>query len=130
MRATYAPKNNAVHNDVFLVQVCGHVIQSVHSEVERMREEWETRLSRGPPPKLTRQGSSVVAEMPTAEGEGGSSETYCFELLSMLVGLSQSEIGCRFLSQQEKLVQDLFSLLHVSTARMQLQVIQALFIIL
>ena len=67
---------------------------------------------------LARQGSSLEL----AEGEGGSSDTYCFELLSMLIGLSKSEIGCGFLSQQETLVQDLFSLLHIATSRMQLQV--------
>ena len=101
------------------------MIQSVHAEVERMKEEWETRVSRGPPPKLARQGSSVE---PT-EAEGSlSSDTYCFELLSMLIGLSQSEIGCGFLSQQETLVQDLFSLLHVATSRMQIQVHTYVFI--
>ena len=97
-----------------------HVIQSVHAEVERMREEWETRVAKGPPLKLVRQGS--VVEAVSAEGEGGASDTYCYELLSMLIGLSQSEIGCGFLSEQKKLVRDLFSLLHVATPRMQLQV--------
>ena len=104
-----------------VLQVCMHVIQSVHTEVERMREEWEGIVAKGPPPKLTRQGSSVEVAA-TAEGEGRASDTYCYELLSMLIGLSQSEIGCGFLSQQEKLVQDLFSLLHVATSKMQLQV--------
>ena len=87
-----------------------------------MREEWETRVAKGPPPKLTRQGSTTEA-LATTEGEGGTSDTYCYELLSMLIGLSQSEIGCGFLSQQDKLVKDLFSLLHVATTRMQLQVL-------
>jgi hypothetical protein len=104
-------------------QVCSHVIQSVHAEVERMKEEWETRVSRGPPPKLSRQCNSV--EPTEAEGSS-SSDTYCFELLSMLIGLSQSEIGCGFLSRQETLVQDLFSLLHVATSRMQIQVLSLL----
>ena len=97
-----------------------HVIQSVHAEVESMKEEWEAMVAKGPPPKLAHQASSVEAT--ATEGEGGVSDTYCYELLSMLIGLSQSEIGCGFLSQQEKLVQDLFSLLHVATSRMQLQV--------
>lgn len=97
-----------------------HVIQSVHTEVERMREEWEAVVAKGPPPKLTRQGSLV--EVTVTEGDGRASDTYCYELLSMLIGLSQSEIGCFSLSQQDKLVQDLFSLLHVATSRMQLQV--------
>ena len=96
------------------------MIQSVHAEVERMREDWEVSVAKGPPQKLARQGST--AHDGGSEGEGRTSDTYCYELLSMLIGLSQSEIGCGFLSQQEKLVQDLFSLLHVATSRMQLQV--------
>lgn len=103
--------------------MCVHVIQSVHAEVERMREEWEALVAKGPPQKLTRQGSTVEG----VEGDGGTSDTYCYELLSMLIGLSQSEIGCGFLSQQDKLVQDLFSLLHIATTRMQLQVYTILY---
>ena len=97
-----------------------HVIQSVHTETQRMKEEWEAMVAKGPPPKLSRQGSTV--EAPIAEGEGRGSDTYCYELLSMMIGLSQSDVGCGFLSQQEKLVQALFSLLHIATSRMQLQV--------
>ena len=40
----------------------------------------------------------------------------------MLIGLSQSEVGCAFLAEQEKLIQDLFTLLHVTTVRIQMQV--------
>ena len=99
------------------------MIQSVHAEVERMREEWEVRVAKGPPPKLTRQSSSAAFDGADGGGEGGgAADTYCYELLSMLIGLSRSEIGCGFLSQQEKLVKDLFSLLHIATSRMQLQV--------
>ena len=55
--------------------------------------------------------------------EQQDSNTYCFELLSMLTGLSQSEVGCGFLAEQNKLIQDLFTLLHVSSLRIQLQVV-------
>ena len=87
--------------------------------MERMKEEWETAASKPPPPKPSRQTS---AEPAVAEAVGKSSDTYCYELLSMLIGLSQSDVGCGFLSEQEKLVQDLFTMLHTASTRIQLQV--------
>ena len=111
---------NQVHFPLVCCQVCLHVIQSVHTEAERMKEEWEVMVAKGPPPKLSRQQSSI--DPPPMEGEGRGSDTYCYELFSMLIGLSQSDIGCAFLSQQDQLVQDLFCLLHVSTCRIQKQV--------
>ncbi len=73
-----------------------------------MKDEWEGLVS-------SRPASSK------ADNRKGS-DTYCYELLSMLIGLSQSDVGCAFLSEQAKLVQDFFSLLHVGTVRLQLQV--------
>ena len=96
-----------------------HIIQSVHTEMECMKEEWETVASKPSPPKPSRQTSTEPA---LAEAVGKSSDTYCYELLSMLIGLSQSEMGCAFLAEQEKLVQDLFTMLHTTTTRIQLQV--------
>ena len=84
-----------------------------------MKEEWEAMIAKGPPPKLSRQASSVEL---TSEATGRGSDTYCYELVSMLIGLSQSDIGCAYLSKQDKLVQELFSLLHIATSRIQLQV--------
>ena len=47
---------------------------------------------------------------------------YCFELVSMVMGLCQSEVGQLFLAKQAELIRDLLVLLHVSTTtRMQLQ---------
>ena len=82
-----------------------------------MKEEWEATSSKPPPPKPSRQTSSDPGP-----SEGGVADTYCYELLSMLIGLSQSEVGCAFLSEQEKLIKDLFTLLHVTTVRIQMQV--------
>lgn len=110
-------------------QVCLHIIDSVHSEATRMREEWETAISQSPAPPpppqrtLSRQASSHDASSdPTFKGK--ATDTYCYELLSMLGGLSQSEPGCKFLVEQTRLLQDLLSLLHTSTTRLQLQVLQ------
>ena len=83
----------------------------------RMKEEWEATASNLPAPKPSRQTSSEPSS-----SEGGVADTYCYELLSMLIGLSQSEVGCAFLAEQEKLIQDLFTLLHVTTVRIQMQV--------
>ena len=85
--------------------------------MQRMKEEWEATSSKPPPPKPSRQTSSEPGP-----SEGGIADTYCYELLSMLIGLSQSEVGCAFLSEQEKLITDLFILLHVTTVRIQMQV--------
>ena len=82
-----------------------------------MKEEWEAASSKPPPPKPSRQTSTEPGP-----SEGGVADTYCYELLSMLIGLSQSEVGCAFLSEQEKLIKDLFTLLHVTTVRIQMQV--------
>ena len=98
--------------------MCVHIIQSVNTETVRMKDEWETVSSSPPPPKPSRQTSIEAA----VSEEEKSSDTYCYELLSMLTGLSQSEVGCSFLSEQEKLMQDLFTLLHVGSTRLQLQV--------
>lgn len=82
-----------------------------------MKEEWEAASSKPPPPKPSRQTSTDPSS-----SEGGVADTYCYELLSMVIGLSQSEVGCAFLSEQEKLIKDLVTLLHVATVRIQMQV--------
>lgn len=49
-------------------------------------------------------------------------DAYCFELLSMVLALSGSGVGRTYLAQQYPLLQDLFSLLHTGTPRIQRQV--------
>ena len=87
-----------------------------------MKEEWEATASKQLPPKPSRQQSSEPSASTSDSGATEGSDTYCYELLTMMIGLSQSEAGCGFLSEQESLVQDLFTLLHVATMRIQLQV--------
>lgn len=69
-----------------------------------MREEWESRLCSGVPSN----------EAP---------DTYCFEMLSMVLALSGSSVGRLYLAQQHSLLTDLLSLLHTGSARVQRQVI-------
>lgn len=84
-----------------------------------MKDEWEVACRKTPPSKLIKQMS--VEPSSTSLSEEQESDTYCYELLSMLLGLSQSDVGCGFLSEQSKLVGDLFTLLHVASLRIQLQ---------
>ena len=101
-------------------------MDSVHTEAEKMRKEWEANLtqgggSAGSKPPASRQTSHD----PGGEGKGSKRAdtcTYCYELLTMLGGLSQSELGCTFLAEKSQLVRDLVSLLHTTTPRIQLKV--------
>lgn len=51
---------------------------------------------------------------------------FCFELVSMVSALSGSGVGRAYLAQQYGLLQDLFSLLHTATPRVQRQVMLVL----
>lgn len=79
----------------------------------RVREEWESILC-----------SAIVGS-----GSSGQSldlakttDTYCFEMLSMVLALSGSSVGRAYLSHQYLLLTDLLSLLHTGSARVQRQV--------
>ena len=50
------------------------------------------------------------------------SDAYCFELLSMVLALSGSAVGRQYLAQQHTLMQDLLTLLHTASPRVQRQV--------
>ena len=99
-------------------RVCEHVIKSIHSEADRMKEDWKNKL--GKQVKPDEQDKPQDGD----EAQGQSSpDTYCFELVSMVMGLCQSQVGRSFLAEQAELIRDLLVLLHVSTTRIQLQVI-------
>lgn len=88
-----------------LLQVCNHIVQGIRKEAAKMKEEWEHSLQHAV----------------TSEDVHGS-DVYCFELVSMVVALSGSSVGRKYLAQQYLLIQDLFSLLHTATPRIQRQV--------
>ena len=98
-------------------RVCEHVIKSIHSEAERMKEDWKNKLGKQVKP----DEQDKPPESDEAQGQS-SPDTYCFELVSMVMGLCQSEVGRLFLAEQRELIRDLLTLLHVSTTRIQLQV--------
>uniref|UniRef100_A0A8C9U137 RCR-type E3 ubiquitin transferase n=1 Tax=Scleropages formosus TaxID=113540 RepID=A0A8C9U137_SCLFO len=91
-------------------QVCSHIVQAIRTEAARVREEWEHAIS------CRENANSQPSE------EDTSSDIYCFELLSMVLALSGSNVGRRYLAHQPTLLQDLFSLLHTASPRVQRQV--------
>ncbi|KAF6200677.1 hypothetical protein GE061_005120 [Apolygus lucorum] len=86
-------------------QVCVHIVQAIRKEAQVMREEWETRLCSA----ATNAGSEAP-------------DTYCFEMLSMVLALSGSAVGRSYLAHQHALLADLLTLLHTGSARVQRQV--------
>ncbi|KAH8041514.1 hypothetical protein HPB51_016959 [Rhipicephalus microplus] len=107
-------------------QVCSHIVAALRKEARRVREEWEALLCspQPSPPQRTAAamagGSGTSSHMPAIGGSGG--DTYCFEMLSMVLALSGSAVGRAHLSQQAGLLRDIFSLLHTGSARVQRQV--------
>ncbi|EFA00365.2 E3 ubiquitin-protein ligase MYCBP2-like Protein [Tribolium castaneum] len=93
-------------------QVIVHIVQAIRKETERVREEWETSLCSNN--GLTNSGYSQDVTK--------NSDTYCFEMLSMVLALSGSSVGRAYLSHQGGLLGDLLSLLHTGSARVQRQV--------
>ena len=57
------------------------------------------------------------------EFSSNNSDTYCFEMLSLVLALSGSNVGRTYLAQQLVLVKDLLALLHTGSGRIQRQVI-------
>lgn len=96
--------------NVFSLQVCAHIVQAIRMEATRVREEWEHAIS-----------SKENANSQPSDDDA-SSDAYCFELLSMVLALSGSNVGRQYLAQQLTLMQDLFSLLHTASPRVQRQV--------
>ncbi|XP_023712844.2 E3 ubiquitin-protein ligase MYCBP2 [Cryptotermes secundus] len=98
-------------------QVCMHIVQAIRKEATRVREEWESLLcSAQTAPSGGSSSSGHSVEMPK------SADTYCFEMLSMVLALSGSSVGRAYLSHQYGLLRDLLSLLHTGSARVQRQV--------
>ncbi|KAL0616043.1 E3 ubiquitin-protein ligase MYCBP2, partial [Plecturocebus cupreus] len=91
-------------------KVCAHIVQAIHMEATQVREEWEHAIS------------SKENANSQPNDEDASSDAYCFELLSMVLALSGSNVGRQYLAQQLTLLQDLFLLLHTASPRVQRQV--------
>nr|CAH7734771.1 unnamed protein product [Callosobruchus chinensis] len=91
-------------------QVIVHIVQAIRKETERVHDEWEASLS---------TSSGYSANSPDGVK---NTDTYCFEMLSMVLALSGSSMGRAYLSHQCGLLADLLTLLHTGSARVQRQV--------
>lgn len=96
-------------------KVCSHIVQAIKKEAKRARDEWEADLL---------NGAALQAATPATPEEGHQTlpDTYCFEMLSMVLALSGSPVGRAHLAHQESLLKHLLSLLHTGSARVQRQV--------
>uniref|UniRef100_A0A8D8RF51 RCR-type E3 ubiquitin transferase n=1 Tax=Cacopsylla melanoneura TaxID=428564 RepID=A0A8D8RF51_9HEMI len=89
-------------------QVCCHIVDAIRKEAAASKEDWEVRLN----------AASVSSNTTSSDFQ----DTYCFEMLSMVLALSGSSVGRSYLSLQHDLVTDLFILLHTGSPRVQRQV--------
>lgn len=121
------------------LQVCSHIVAALKKEASRVREEWEALLCSGDvqgcgtTPRAAPEGVSLrhhagssgaaaAATVRVVGAPASGGDTYCFEMLSMVLALSGSAVGRVHLSQQAGLLRDIFSLLHTGSARVQRQV--------
>jgi len=93
-------------------QVCTHIVQAIEKETARFRDDWELSLCSGSPFSVDEEANSVPCR----------ADNYCFEMLSLVLALSGSAVGCTYLAGQLTLVRDLLALLHTGSARVQRQV--------
>eukprot|EP00095_Tigriopus_kingsejongensis_P005847 maker-scaffold697_size109876-snap-gene-0.24 protein:Tk05847 transcript:maker-scaffold697_size109876-snap-gene-0.24-mRNA-1 annotation:"e3 ubiquitin-protein ligase mycbp2 isoform x1" len=95
-------------------QVCAHLVLAIKRETEKFRALWERSLcSAGKTPPLGE-----------AHHPSGFQDSYCFEMLSIILALSGSLVGRNHLATQEGLIQDALSLLHTGSLRIQKLVIR------
>ena len=81
-------------------QVCLHIVAAIKKESSRMRDDWEVSLCSGAPAPVA---TDDLIGMP---------DTYCFEMLSLVLALSGSSVGRSYLASQFGLIVDLLTLLH------------------
>lgn len=91
-------------------QVCSHIVSAIKKESQRLKDDWELSLCSGTP----------------AVSDNLSSDTYCFEMMSLVLALSGSAVGRSHLATQYNFIKDLLSLLHTASGRIQRQVIALL----
>lgn len=87
-------------------------MQAIRKETMRVRDEWELSICSSGGLSTSGQSQDIMK----------NSDTYCFEMLSMVLALSGSSVGRAYLSHQGGLLGDLLSLLHTGSARVQRQV--------
>lgn len=105
-------------------QVIVHIVHAIKKEVRRAKEDWDavnlTITLRDP--NGTGSNNEKDSKMDGASERSRTPDTYCFEMLSMVLALSGSVVGRSYLSHQHGLIKDLLSLLHTGSDRVQRQV--------
>lgn len=102
-------------------QVIVHIVHAIRKETQRAREEWEILNNAAFPPGQT-NAMNYDEKSDSSSENSRAPDTYCFEMLSMVLALSGSTVGRSYLSHQHGLLKDLLSLLHTGSDRVQRQV--------
>ncbi|XP_062141939.1 E3 ubiquitin-protein ligase highwire-like [Drosophila sulfurigaster albostrigata] len=114
-------------------QVIVHIVHAIKKEAQRAKEDWELAnlahvLKHQPAqqtaaaPQSATTGVSALISSDSSSERSRAPDTYCFEMLSMVLALSGSVVGRSYLSQQYGLLRDLLGLLHTGSDRVQRQV--------
>ena len=123
-------------------------MKEIHYESGKVREEWETFISSVNNNKDTINPNENIHHMISNSDNISSTiighdhhhqtrssnprmqemhqipnDAYCFELLSLVLALSGSNVGCSYLSKQNELFFDILTLLHTSSDRVKRQVL-------
>lgn len=105
-------------------QVIVHIVHAIKKEARRAREDWDVVNLANNFKEANVNGSANGQDnkSETSSERNRIADTYCFEMLSMVLALSGSVVGRSYLSQQHGLIKDLLSLLHTGSDRVQRQV--------
>ncbi|KMZ09796.1 uncharacterized protein Dsimw501_GD15825 [Drosophila simulans] len=107
-------------------QVIVHIGSPIRKEAQRAKEDWElanlAHVLKQSPQQQTAPALAASASCESTPERSRAPDTYCFEMLSMVLALSGSVVGRSYLSQQHGLLRDLLGLLHTGSDRVQRQV--------
>lgn len=101
-------------------QVIVHIVHAIKKEAYRAKEEWEILNATS---CFNEINPNYDQKSDSSSEHSRAPDTYCFEMLSMVLALSGSSVGRSYLSHQHGLLKDLLSLLHTGSDRVQRQVI-------
>ncbi|XP_043660407.1 E3 ubiquitin-protein ligase highwire [Drosophila teissieri] len=107
-------------------QVIVHIVHAIRKEAQRAKEDWElanlAHVLKQSPQQQSAPAPAASASCESTPERSRAPDTYCFEMLSMVLALSGSVVGRSYLSQQHGLLRDLLGLLHTGSDRVQRQV--------
>lgn len=99
-----------------------HIVNEIHLESTRVLDEWKTMMMLNDDNNnMNNNGELTLLNSKLINTE--SNDSYCFELLSLVLALSGSNVGQEYLSQQKELFYDILTLLHTSSDRVKRQVL-------